>query len=176
LFLGRSESVAGLEDLFAAIDKKARIFQRVGPTRHGLAEFPLLRAFAARGEGEGRPRPGRAGRARPSIEQLSQRTLLKGHTPPAVTVDREHRVHYFHGDTRAFLQQPQGEPMRDLMFLAREGVRGAVRVALHRAAAHGERVSVLDGWAEVEPGRTKPVREAELRAAVASMATGAALP
>jgi two-component system, chemotaxis family, CheB/CheR fusion protein len=150
LFLGSSETVAGSEDLFEAIDKKARIYRRVGPTRHGLGDFPLPRAFAARGEGEGRPRPGGP---RPSIEQLTQHTLLKEHTPPAVTVDREHRVHYFHGDTRAFLQQPAGEPTRDLMLLAREGIAGAVRVALHRAATHGERATVLDGWAEVEPGR-----------------------
>jgi PAS domain S-box-containing protein len=153
LFLGSSETVSGSEDLFEAIDKRARIFRRLGPTRHGLADFPLPRALAARGEGEGRPRAGRGGGPRPSIEQLTQRTLLKAHTPPAVTVDREHRVHYFHGDTRAFLQQPHGEPTRDLMSLAREGIAGAVRVALHRAAAHGERVTVLDGWAEVEPGR-----------------------
>lgn len=153
LFLGSSETVAGSEDLFAALDKKARIFRRVGPTRHGLGEFPLPHGFAARGEDEGRPGPGWAGGPRPSIKQLTQHTLLMGHTPPAVTVDREHRIHYFHGDTRAFLQQPPGEPTRDLMLLAREGVRGAVRVALHRAAAHGERVTVLDGWAEVEPGR-----------------------
>ncbi len=153
LFLGSSETIAGADDMFVAIDKKARIFRRIGPTRHGLAEFPLPRAFAGRGEGEGKPGPGRAGGAQPSIEQLTQRALLKGHTPPAVTVDRQHRVHYFHGDTRAFLQQPHGEPTRDLLVLAREGIAGAVRVALHRATAHGERVTVLDGWAEVEPGR-----------------------
>ncbi len=161
LFLGSSETVAGSEDLFEAIDKKARIFRRVGPTRHGLAEFQLPRAWKE--EGGRRKEEGREGqssihpssfRLPPSkIEQLTHRALLRGHTPPAVTVDREHRVHYFHGDTRAFLQQPPGEPTRDLMLLAREGIAGAVRVALHRAAAHGERVTVLDGWAEVEPGR-----------------------
>lgn len=159
LFLGGAETTTGLEDLFEPIEKKARIFRRIGPTRHGLTEFVLPRAFPGRGEGEGQfvARPARVAPTRLSIEQLTQRTLLKGHTPAAVTVDREHRVHYFHGDTRAFLQQPPGEPTRDLMLLARESIRGAVRVALHRAATEGQRVTVLDGWAEVEPGRRTQV-------------------
>src|SRR4029079_7514849 len=35
LFLGTSETIAGVEDLLEPIDKKARIFRRVGVTRHG---------------------------------------------------------------------------------------------------------------------------------------------
>ena len=47
LFLGTSETVAGAEDLFEPIDKKARIFRRVGPTRHGAVDFPLPHALPA---------------------------------------------------------------------------------------------------------------------------------
>ena len=83
-----------------------------------------------------------------SVAQLTQRTLLDGHTPAAVTVDRDGRIVYYHGDTRPFLEQLSGEPTRDLMHLAREGVRGAVRTALHRAAAEsaeGHRARRLGG-------------------------------
>ncbi len=160
LFLGTTESAAGVEGLFEPIDKKARIFRRVGPTRHGAVEFPLPHAlpYAADVGGPGTPAGGasRARRregARPSLAQLTQKALLEGHTPPAVTVDREGRIVYFHGDTRPFLQQPSGEPTRELLLLAREGVRGAVRVAMHRAAAQNGRATALDGWVEVEPGR-----------------------
>ncbi len=41
LFLGSSETIAGTEDLYEVIDKKARIYRRVGPTRHGSVDFPL---------------------------------------------------------------------------------------------------------------------------------------
>ncbi len=41
LFLGTSETASGSDGLFEPIDKKARIYRRVGPTRHGAVEFPL---------------------------------------------------------------------------------------------------------------------------------------
>jgi two-component system, chemotaxis family, CheB/CheR fusion protein len=160
LFLGSSESVAGTDGLFETVDKKARIFRRVGPTRHGAVEFPLPHALphAAEGGGQGLstggvPRLRRRAEARASLAELTQRALLEAHTPPAVTVDRDGHIVYYHGDTRPFLQQLTGEPTRELMLLAREGVRGAARVALHRAAAENARVAVADGWVVPEPGR-----------------------
>ena len=44
LLLGSSESVGNTEDEFVPIDKKHRLFRRVGPTRHGAAGFPLPEA------------------------------------------------------------------------------------------------------------------------------------
>ncbi|WP_250846748.1 chemotaxis protein CheB [Aquisphaera insulae] len=156
LFLGNTEAIAGAEGLFEPIDKKARIFRRVGPTRHGLIDFPLPHATPGReddGTGALRVRPRRRDGEKASIAQLTRRTLLDSHTPAAVTVDRDHRILYYHGDTRPFLQQPSGEPTRDIMLLARDGIRGAARVALHRAAAQGAKVVATDGWVEIEPGR-----------------------
>ncbi|MCE9566059.1 MAG: PAS domain-containing protein [Planctomycetes bacterium] len=161
LFLGSAETVAGADDLFEPIDKKSRIFRRVGPTRHGSVEFPLPHSHLSTGvEGTGgrvgipsRPVFKRREGARPPVEYLTHRTLLDAHTPPAVTVDRDGRILYYHGDTRPFLQQLSGEPTRDLMILCQDGVRGAVRVALHQAAAQNARTTADDGWIEPEPGR-----------------------
>ena len=77
---------------------------------------------------------------------------------------------YYHGKTHAFLDQPQGEPTRDLMTLVREGLRGAVRVALHRCAAERRPVTVLDGWVEVSPRRQARVPAAPNRRACSSRA------
>ncbi len=162
LFLGTSETIAGAEELFEPIDKKARIFRRVGPTRHGSIEFPPPQGIAAGGRGGGmgvapgrgpRAGPARPGPGRPSNAELARRTLLERHTPAAVMVDRDGRIVYYHGDTRPFLQQPSGEPTRELLLLAREGVRGPARVALHRAAAGDPKAVVIDGWVDLEPGR-----------------------
>ncbi len=157
LFLGSSETVAGAEELFEPVDRKARIFRRIGPTRHGAVEFPLPRAVPD-------PRPAaptsRPDGHRPPVAELTRRTLLESHTPAAVTVDRDHRVLYHHGDTSPFLRQPHGEPTRDLLLLARDGVRAAARVALHRAAADGKPATAPDGWVEVAPDRRVRVRVA----------------
>jgi hypothetical protein len=94
---------------------------------------------------------------RPSIGLLTQRTLLEQHVRAAVTIDRDNRVLYYHGNTRPFLEQPAGEPTRDLMALCREGMRGSVRVAVHRCAAEQRAVTVVDGWVEVAEGRQSRV-------------------
>jgi PAS domain S-box-containing protein len=162
LFLGSSETVGGAEELYELVDKRARIYRRVGPTRHGRVEFPVphaIRGAAGAGGGaeptaDARDRP--VG-GRPSIAMLTQRTLLEQHVRAAVTVDRDFRVLYFHGNTRPFLEQPPGEPTRDLMLLAREALRGSVRVAVHRCAADQAAVTVPDGWVEVAPGRAARV-------------------
>lgn len=154
LFLGTSETTAGSDELFEPIDKKSRIYRRIGPTRHGAIEFPLPHAVGGNGNGNDRAKADPRGGPllRPTMAQMSSRALLEHHTPPAVTIDRDQRIVYYHGDTAPFIASPRGEPTADLMLLVRESVRGAVRTALHRAAA-GERVTVPDGWIEIEPGR-----------------------
>lgn len=60
---------------------------------------------------------------------------------------------YYHGNTEPFISSPRGEPTRDLIELARDSVRGAVRSAVHRAATDEGTVTVPDGWLEIEPGK-----------------------
>jgi two-component system CheB/CheR fusion protein len=154
LFLGTSETIAGAEDLFEPIDKKSRIFRRVGASRQGTIEFPLPHALDSNDpNGRGRFRERRHESVRLSLNQLTQQTLVEHRCPAAVTLDRDHRVLYFHGDTRPYLLQPTGEPTRDLMLLVREGIRGAVRVALSRAAIDNAPVTLTDGSVDIDPLR-----------------------
>ncbi len=150
LFLGTSETISGTEGMFEPIDKKAKIFRRVGPTRHGSAEFPLPRVI--RPTSTGSLAPGRSVPLRPTFAQITQRALLDHHMPAAVLVDRDYRIQYYQGDTRPFFSPPRGEPSRELLELTVEGVRGAARVALRRAAAENRPVTVLDGWIATTPG------------------------
>ncbi|WP_422932093.1 chemotaxis protein CheB [Singulisphaera sp. PoT] len=159
LFLGTSETIAGPDDLFEVLDKKARIFRRVGPTRHEDVDFHDSHASsgsetAGASVGGSMRFPSRLREAsRPSVAQLTQRALLERHTPPAIVVDRDHQIRYYHGDTRPFLQQLSGEPTRDVMLLAREGVRGAVRAALSRARAGDQSITIPEGWIDSDRGR-----------------------
>jgi two-component system CheB/CheR fusion protein len=129
LFLGTSETISGVDDLFEVIDKRARIYRRVGPMRQDALDvvFP-----AVAGEDLGSRL---VSQPKPSIGHLTNRVLLDEHTPAAVTVDRNQRVVYFHGDTEPYLSLPKGEPTRDLLSLVRDNVRGATRTALHRASS-----------------------------------------
>ena len=42
LFLGPAEAITGQEELFHTVSKKWRIYRRLGPTRHEMADFPLV--------------------------------------------------------------------------------------------------------------------------------------
>jgi two-component system CheB/CheR fusion protein len=152
LFLGSSETVGGDgESLFEPLDKKWRIFRRVGATRHGMTNFPLPRGM---GGGVGVESPGRAAEPersafapapRFSLAQATERALLARYTPTAVAINREHHVAYFHGNTDRYLAQPPGEPTRELLPMCRETVRGAVRAALIAAAENNGVGQARDG-------------------------------
>jgi len=150
LFLGSSETVAGTDDLFEPVDKRHRIFRRIGPTRHRLTEFPQTTRVAT-GLDVDRALPRAVVKA--TIPQITQRVLLDHYTPAAVTVDRHHRIVYYHGDTDEMLLHPPGEPTRELMALVREPIRGAVRTALQRAASEHATTTIRDGVIQGREGR-----------------------
>ena len=153
LFLGTSETVGGAEDLFEPIDKRWRIYKRVGPARVSGLEFPASRPFAADRLGRDVTGPTRRPPAhRLTVPQLTEKALLDRYTPAAVAVDRDHRVLYYHGDTSPFLAQPRGEPTRDLLALAREDVRGAVRTALYGAMQSAGPTVARDGAIQTDVG------------------------
>ncbi|HET7539831.1 MAG TPA: chemotaxis protein CheB [Polyangiaceae bacterium] len=145
LFLGNSETVPVGAGMFEPIDKKARIYKRIGPTRHGAVDFPLPRPLVRDSAEYQRPAP-LVPAAIPSIAQLTGRALVALHVPAAVTVDRNYRVLYYQGDTKQYLSQPTGEPTQDLITLCAEQVRGAVRTALQRAMAVNSVEVAYDGW------------------------------
>ncbi len=149
LFLGSSETVAGADELFETIDKRARIFRRVGPTRHGVLGFPFPAAVdESAGTAAGATRS-----VKPPINQLTNHLLLDRYTPAAVTIDRDHRVVYFHGDTNPYLSQPVGEPTRELFALVRDNVRGALRTALQKAVSEHRQASARGAVVERPNGR-----------------------
>jgi two-component system CheB/CheR fusion protein len=150
LFLGSSETVPVSAGAFEPIDKKARIFRRVGPTWHGGMDFRLPRVVLREGE---RQPPNVNSSLSPSVAHLTARTLIALHVPAAVTVDQRGHVVYYHGDTKPYLGQPSGEPTQDLIALSNDQVRGAVRTALQRAMASGAVAVVPDGWVSDPEGQ-----------------------
>ena len=154
LFLGTSETVPNGEEMFEIIDKKARIFRRVGPTRRASIDFPPIRSIGISGvEGPQNLRGGQ----KPSVAAMTAKALLAWHVPAAITVDRDLQIAYFHGNTQPYLDQPPGEPTRDLIPLLKEDMRGAVRTALHRAMSENSTAVVHDGILETSEGRVRIV-------------------
>ncbi|MEX2692635.1 CheR family methyltransferase [Rhizobium mongolense] len=149
LFLGNAETVGRHDDLFETVSKKWRIYRRVGPTRHDLVDYPRPRASAEPTTGEKPPSllPGPTA----PVAEMARRALLERFAPASVLVDLKGRVLYFHGATRDYLEQPSGEPTRDLLTMARDGLALKLRVAIREAMKDNRDVTVT---ARVQEGKS----------------------
>lgn len=132
LLLGNAESVSGQEDLFETVSKKWRIFRRIEPTRHDILDFPLLPGQARPTNTEESAMPDKV-RPPQRIVDVAQRALLERFAPASVLIDRNGQVVWIHGSTGSYLEPPQGEPSRDLLAMARHGLRARLRHAVREA-------------------------------------------
>ena len=135
LFLGVAETIGRADDLFEVVSKKWRIYRRIGPTRHDLVDFPSVGGHPATAQAAAAPAyDPRAIR----ITETARRVLLERYAPASVMIDQRGRIIYFHGDTGAYLRQPSGEPTCDLLAMARDGLLGKLRAAIHEAGSAGQ--------------------------------------
>ncbi len=150
LFLGSSEHVSQHANLFAPLDKKHRIFQRRDqPGRPSL--FPAYRAAAAIHLPA--PAENRAMSRSQDATRRFEAIVLDRYAPAHVIVDASGEVTHYSGRTGKYLEQPAGAPNRNLLAIARKGLRLPLRSALDEVAATKRR-TVREGVSvELDGGR-----------------------
>jgi two-component system CheB/CheR fusion protein len=142
LFLGSSETTGKQSDIFEPISSEWRIYRRIGASRPERVYFPLALGHEILPP---RQRPTEPSLHRPaSYAELTNGLLLKDYGPAAVLIDRGYQVLYFSGPTTRYLKAPAGAPTRDLIMMAREGLRTALRAALHKAMRDREPVHLAN--------------------------------
>jgi two-component system CheB/CheR fusion protein len=136
LFLGTSENVSQHGDLFSPVDKKQRIFQRrdhvltplqlpsLGPPLHTIPTAADLRREPA----------GLAVNLRRVIDTW----VMERFAPAHVVVDREGDILHYSPRTGKYLEPASGMPNRQLLAMARRGLRLDLRSAF-REAVEGHR-------------------------------------
>ena len=138
LVLGSSESVGDFVNLFTPIEPKARIFRRKGHGFgshrmgiQGLFERPLSTEIARR--------PGNIGLGENKLplQQIAERTLLEHYSPVGALVNERGDILYLLGRTGRYLEPTPGEASMNIFRMAREGLRGDLTIALHRAVSLG---------------------------------------
>ena len=139
LFLGTAETIGRQADLFHTLDKRWRIFRRLGATRREHLEIPQT-AFGARREAE--PARTEPRRRESRLAHLAQERLLQLLAPNAVLVDRQWRIHYISGNVDPFLTHKPGVPSDNLLENARLGLRTKLRSAVHSAFTEKKSVSL----------------------------------
>ena len=131
LFLGSSETVSNVSDRFEPISKKHRVYRHVSRSRPGEVEFPRGAASAVRLPNKGIAQQTTHGR--PSFGELSQQALLKAYAPASVLTNDKHEGLYYFGAVDRYLKVAAGEGTRDVLAMAREGLRAKLRSAIQRA-------------------------------------------
>ena len=138
LVLGSSESVGDFVNLFAPIERKSRIFQRkahdFGPHRLGI---PGLFERPPGNEIARRVGSGTLGDNKLPLHQIAERALLEHYSPVGALVNERGDILYLLGRTGRYLEPTPGEASLNIFRMAREGLRGDLTIALHRAVSLG---------------------------------------
>lgn len=149
LVLGTSETVTRYAELFQLLDRKHRIFQRMEGVVAPLpvAELALMERAAPLPPGRTRTAAAIASEA----ANLANARVLDHFAPAFVVVNTTGEVLHFSSRTGKYLEAAAGAPSRDVVSMARRGLRPELRAALRSAIETGrpilrERVQVdVDG-------------------------------
>ena len=138
LFLGTSENVSQFSDLFTPLDKKHRIFRARDDARPAV-RVPLILS------GLGSINPPAAFQRRETVNMVSMRQTIDNHVmeqfaPAHVVVNAEGDVVLYSGRTGKYLEPSAGAPSRQLLPMARKGLRLELRNALREAVETRTRV------------------------------------
>jgi two-component system CheB/CheR fusion protein len=156
LFLGSSENVSQFGELFAAIDKKNRLFQRrengaLHPRLplpiNGIKPAPFLSSDRAS------PKPPAGAGFRQSVEAQ----VLANFTPAHVVVNGDGDVIFYSARTGKYLEATPGTPSRQLLTMARKGLRLELRATLREALETKARVVRAGLAVENDEGRVQKV-------------------
>ena len=132
LMLGGSETVGSLDSRFEPISKAQRIYRQIGRSRPGEVDFPVGASGRARAIWPGAPHPPTARGVTPG--DLTHRLLIESYAPASVLINRKHECLYYSGPTDRYLRVAAGEPSRDLLDMAREGLRQKLGAAIRQAS------------------------------------------
>ena len=135
--------MGNFDDRFVPILKSQQIYRHVGRSRPGEVGFSLAGRDAVRTL---RPQgPAQVPPYRPSLGDLSQRLLLDTYAPASVLINRKYECLYYLGATDRYLRLVSGEPSRDLLAMARDGLRNKIRAAIQQACDERKRAIVSGG-------------------------------
>src|SRR5262245_5716616 len=132
LFLGTSESLSQHGELFSPIDKKQRVFQR---RDHVSAPVPVGVTLAADRNRKAAEQIEKTPSVHPTqnLRRVVDTRVIDRFAPVHVVVNQEGDVVYYSARTGKYLEPAAGMPNRQLVAMARRGLRLDLRAALNEA-------------------------------------------
>lgn len=151
LFLGMSETTGTYDGFFEPLSKKYRLYKRVAHARGRTFDFPIAqRPFANTAAAQKR---GQFQAVSNKLAELSQSLIIERYAPAAVLINAQSEALYLEGPTDNYLKVPSGETSRDLLAMARQGLRARLSSAIRTARTDDtetlERATITRGGEKV---------------------------
>jgi two-component system, chemotaxis family, CheB/CheR fusion protein len=134
LFLGNSENVTRHPKLFAPVDRRARIFQKLETGARLPPEFSIA---TAAGRASVQPPPVRNLAPDAGLERRALR-IAERYAPAYVITDENFQILHFSGRTGRYIEPTAGTATLDLLGLVHRDLRLELRAALSRAVETNE--------------------------------------
>jgi two-component system CheB/CheR fusion protein len=139
LFLGLSENASQFADLFLAVDKKHRIFRRRSDIASSVRLPVMLSALRPSNVTDLVPRRPQLGGG--ALRQVVEEQVVENFAPPHVVINRDGDVIYYSGRLGKYVEPPAGAPTRQLLTMARKGLRLDLRTLFREAIESGRTVT-----------------------------------
>jgi two-component system CheB/CheR fusion protein len=154
LFLGTSETIGEFSNLFSVVDRKWKIYRRMGKEGHiPHREFDM--AIAMQGYPPYRA-IGTGDKEETLLPEAMQKMLLDSYTPTCIAVDEEMQIRYFHGKVGRYLEPSEGKASLNLMDMVKEDLKKELYVALQDARQTKQDISLKSVQVKTD-GDYKPV-------------------
>ena len=137
LLLGKSETTAGVSDLFAPAGKNDKLFTRKNAASRFMHTSSLRneKNFAALNTHASTESK------RTDFQKTADDIILSKYTPAGVVVNEAMDIVHFRGSTGNYLEQPPGKPSLNLLKMAKDGLAFELRNILHKAKKNNAAVT-----------------------------------
>ena len=141
LFLGPSETIGRRDDLFETISKKWRVYRRSETGKRELINLPMRKSTDSFSNLRANS-PLALHRKR--LKDITEQLILSDHSPAAALCNHALEVLYVTGPLGDYLEFPRGELTKDLLLMARPGLRTKLRTTCRSAMREGKTITVAD--------------------------------
>ncbi len=138
LFLGKSEGIAEMEDLFEPVSKPWRIYRLIRSNRQAAGAFPIRTGGRTVGVRERSAIPPPAA----TLTQANQDVLLRHFKASVVLVNPRGQILHFYGETERYLGHPKGPASLNVLDMTTGTLSAKLRRAIEQALQHGEAVTI----------------------------------
>ncbi|MDT0651718.1 CheR family methyltransferase, partial [Autumnicola edwardsiae] len=136
LFLGKSETVNSVPDLFTPSEKKDKIFTR----KDKAGKFMQVASKRSEENFRDFSKSAKTENARTDFQRTADDVILSKYTPAGVVIDEAMEIVHFRGSTGAYLEPQAGKPSLNLLKMAKNGLAFELRTIIHHAKKEGESI------------------------------------